>query len=120
MGSKQDRKVKLRLLYERKGSSYVVDAETDNISPDGVFITTKRRPLAVGTKVSILMELQGKKKEFQIQGSVAWQGAGEPIDAKAGTSGMGIAFEDMEEEAREMLFAAIEEYESGDGRGPSV
>lgn len=117
MASKPYRKVKLRLLYERRGSSYVVDAETDNISADGVFITTKRRPLAVGTKVSILLELEGREKEFQIQGSVAWQGGGEPIDAKAGTSGMGIAFEDMDEDAREMLFAAIEEYESGDGCG---
>ena len=43
MGSKQDRRVKVRLLYERNGSSYVVDAETDNISPDGVFIRTRRR-----------------------------------------------------------------------------
>ena len=64
MGSKQGRRVKVRLLYERNGSSYVVDAETDNISPDGVFIRTRRRPLAVGTKVLILMELQGRKKEL--------------------------------------------------------
>ena len=58
-------KVKLRILFQRAGAAHFVNAETDNISVDGVHIWSERRPLEVGTEVSILIRFENVNADLQ-------------------------------------------------------
>jgi uncharacterized protein (TIGR02266 family) len=90
------RKAQLRVLFQRSGWAHFVDAETDNLSPGGVYVWTRRRPLDVGTNVSLLLNLNGTEKELMLQGVVTWVHKGRPV-------GMGIRFVNMDSSSRELL-----------------
>ena len=90
------RKTRLRVLFQRSGWAHSVDAETDNISPGGVYVWTRRRPLDVGTNVSLLLNLNEVEKELMLQGVVTWVHKSRPI-------GMGIRFVNMDPSSRELL-----------------
>jgi uncharacterized protein (TIGR02266 family) len=91
------RKARLRVLFQRSGWAHYVDAETDNISRDGVYVWTRRRPLDVGTNVSLLLNPADSDKEVMLQGVVTWVHKSRPI-------GMGIRFTNMDFGSKELLF----------------
>lgn len=93
--------IQLRILFQRSGAAHFVDAETNNISVDGVYIWTERRPLDVGTDVSLLLKLAHVKKELMLQGIVTWVQHHEP-------TGMGIRFKDVDQESKKILSDALQ------------
>jgi uncharacterized protein (TIGR02266 family) len=95
------RKAQLRVLFQRSGWAHFVDAETDNISAGGVYVWTRRRPLDVGTDVSLLLNLGNIEKELMLQGVVTWVHKGQPI-------GMGIRFVNMDSSSKELLSDALQ------------
>ncbi len=104
-------KARVRLLFSRSETANFINAETNNISPAGIYIKTRRRPLKTGTKVSLLLNLDGVDKELMISGVVVWHS--DTSDQKTGESGMGIRFlEGMDTETQETLYGALERYES--------
>jgi uncharacterized protein (TIGR02266 family) len=102
-------KASLRVLFQRSESTHFIDAETDNISMEGVYVWTRRRPLDVGTNVSLLLHIEGIDRDLMLDGVVTWVNQKQP-------SGMGIRFADIESETREILSGALDalqEVESG-------
>ena len=95
------RQVQLRILFQRSGAAHFVDAETNNISLDGVYIWTERRPLDVGTDVSLLLKLNHIQKELMLQGVVTWVQQDQP-------TGMGIRFTDVDQASKKILSEALE------------
>jgi uncharacterized protein (TIGR02266 family) len=95
------RKAQLRVLFQRSGWAHFVDAETDNISPGGVYVWTRRRPLDVGTDVSLLLQLADIEKELMLQGVVTWVHKGQPV-------GMGIRFVNMDSISKALLSDALQ------------
>ncbi len=93
-------KIQLRILFQRSGSAHFVDAETNNISLDGVYIWTERRPLDVGTDVSLLIRLGNVEKELMLQGVVTWVQHHQP-------TGMGIRFKDVDQDSKKILSDAL-------------
>ena len=94
-------KVKLRILFQRAGAAHFVNAETDNISVDGVHIWSERRPLDVGTEVSILIRFEKVETELMLMGVVAWVQKHQPM-------GMGIRFKDVNAELKKVLSDALQ------------
>jgi uncharacterized protein (TIGR02266 family) len=90
------RKARLRVLFQRSGWAHSVDAETDNISPGGVYVWTRRRPLDVGTNVSLLLNPSDSDNEIMLQGVVTWVHKSRPV-------GMGIRFVNMDAGSKELL-----------------
>jgi uncharacterized protein (TIGR02266 family) len=90
------RKARLRVLFQRSGWAHYVEAETDNISLGGVYVWTRRRPLDVGTNVSLLLNLSDSEKEVMLKGVVTWVHKKRPI-------GMGIRFTNLDSSSRELL-----------------
>jgi uncharacterized protein (TIGR02266 family) len=93
--------IQLRILFQRSGATHFVDAETHNISVDGVYIWTQRRPLDVGTDVSLLLKLSDLKKELMLEGVVTWVQHHEP-------TGMGIRFKEVDPESKKILSDALQ------------
>lgn len=97
--------VRLRVLFERLGVAHLIQAETDDISLGGLFIKTKRRPLEPGTRVSLLIQWDGG--ELMLSGIVRWVSDENPTDADRGR-GMGVQFDDLDENKRRELQAFID------------
>ena len=89
-------KVKLRILFQRSGAAHFINAESDNISLDGVHIWSERRPLEVGTEVSILIRFENRDTELMLMGVVVWVKKQEPM-------GMGIRFKDVTADSKKVL-----------------
>ncbi len=102
-------RIRVRVLFMRDGTPHAVDAESSNISTDGVFVETTRRPLDVGTQVSLLVSLEGQDTELMLSGVVRWQGGGSPHDSLHGTSGMGIQFTNMDPDTQDLLARSIDQ-----------
>jgi uncharacterized protein (TIGR02266 family) len=98
-------KAKLRILFQRSGTTHFLDAETDNISSDGVYVRTIRKPLPKGTTISLLLTIYGQEHELMINGEIAWVSEETP-------KGMGIRFTEMTEETRKNLLKGIEGLDS--------
>jgi uncharacterized protein (TIGR02266 family) len=94
-------KAQLRVLFQRSGWAHYVDAETDNISTGGLYVWTRRRPLDVGTDVSLLLQLGDIEEELMLQGVVTWVHKGQPV-------GMGIRFVNLDSGSRELLANALQ------------
>jgi uncharacterized protein (TIGR02266 family) len=94
-------KAHLRILFQRSGAAHFVDAETEDISIEGVYIWTHRRPLEVGTNVSMLLRLSNVEKELMLEGVVT------RVD-QDGPQGMGIRFRDLDTDSRKILSAALQ------------
>lgn len=71
-----------------------------NISHGGIFIKT-RKPLARGAEVEIEFEIQGAPKTFKTPGKVARVIF--PGDDEMEPAGMGIRFEPLSEEDKELI-----------------
>ena len=102
---------RIRILFTRAGTGVAIEAETDDISADGVFVRTRRRPPDVGTKLGLLLKLEEPPHELMLKGIVTWVSSDEPSDSEETSPGMGIRFVDVDDEKREVLTRALERSE---------
>lgn len=103
-----------RRIAERIEVTWSVDCLTEdtflyasirNISELGIFVAT-RKPLAVGTTLTLRFAPPGAEDPFVLQGRVQWVNEVRPLGANL-NPGMGVAFLDLTIEARERLVEAI-------------
>lgn len=88
----------------RSVGSFLTDWAT-NISQGGLFINT-RKPLPVGTEVTILLQLPGADFPCELHGRVARVTA---FDNRANmVPGMGIEFFDLEDARRKQIEAFVQ------------
>ena len=106
--------VQLRALFQRKGTTHFLEAETDDISAHGVFVRTKRRPLDIGTPLTILFKPEGSEKEIMVPGVVVRIKTAESPDDSRESQGMGIEFGEMDEESREALLQMLQRFEEAE------
>lgn len=100
--------VKLRILFQRSGLTHFLEADAENISEGGVRIKTKRRPLDVGTELSVLIPLPDG--ELMLPGVVRWATARRAADPGM-PQGMGIGFVGMDESTLARLRSLIGQLE---------
>ena len=100
----------IRVLFTREGTGVAIEAETDDISVDGVFMRTNRRPPEVGTRLGLLLKLE-PGPELMLKGVVARVSAS---SSEESSPGMGIQFVDMDDATREILRQALAESSSPD------
>ena len=98
---------RIRILFTRAGASIGIEAETDDISLDGVFVRTQRRPPEVGTKLGLLLRFEEDARELMLKGVVARVREGKGSES-APSPGMGIQFVDMHDDTRKALIRALE------------
>ena len=98
---------RIRILFTRAGTSIAIEAETDDISMDGAFVRTQRRPPDVGTKLGLLLEFEETAQELMLSGEVALVRDGEGTGSES-SPGMGIRFVDMHDDTRKALIRALE------------
>jgi Tfp pilus assembly protein PilZ len=79
--------------YNRVYSNYI-----KNISPNGLFIET-RRPLVVGDEIIMNFRLEGFDKSLNVKGEIA----------QATRSGVGVEFKNISPYVEEMLSVAIKQ-----------
>lgn len=92
---------RIRVLFTREGTGVAIEAETDDISVDGVFVRTNRRPPEVGTRLGLLLKLEDPAPEMMVKGIVA-RVTEEP------SQGMGIRFVELDDATRAALKEALE------------
>lgn len=97
----------LRILFRRDDTAYFLDTETVNVSIDGAFVSTRRKPLDEGTKVALIFnDLEGFDSRTIVRGVVTRV----RVDASEDEPrGMGIRFEGLENGEREQLQSALEQ-----------
>lgn len=93
----------LRVFYQHRGEAWLVEALTENLSHEGVFVRTTRPPLPVGTEVVIAIRLGDAEDALMARGAVTWVRESEHEDR-----GMGIRFADLDAEAQRRLAAVLE------------
>jgi hypothetical protein len=98
--------LKLRVLFERLGVAHLIQAETEDIGLGGVFIKTNRRPLEPGTRVSILIQHDGR--ELMLSGTVRWISDETLAQTHQGERGMGVQFDDLGQDKLLALRALID------------
>lgn len=98
---------RIRILFTRAGTGVAIEAETDDISADGVFVRTRRRPPDAGTKLGLLLKLEDPAQELMLKGIVIRVSHGENTESGQTSGGMGIRFVDVDDEKREVLTRAI-------------
>ncbi len=81
---RSDLKIKVRYSSVNK----FLSEYTSNISQGGAFVATKK-PLPVGTRMLIEMEVPGLDGPIEVIGEVRWN---TDVQPRTETSGMGIAF----------------------------
>jgi uncharacterized protein (TIGR02266 family) len=101
----------MRILFTRGGTGIAIEAVTDDISPDGVFVRTRRRPPDVGTKLGLLLKLEDPELELMLRGVVAWASDSPADESGHRSCGMGISFTDLDDETRRILTQALDEAE---------
>jgi uncharacterized protein (TIGR02266 family) len=99
---------RIRILFTRGGSGVAIEAETDDISVDGVFVRTRRRPPSEGTKLGLLLKLDDPARELMLRGVVARVNDAERTESGPSSCGMGIRFVDVDEETRKVLSEVLE------------
>ncbi len=102
---------RIRILFTRAGTGVAIEAETDDISADGVFVRTRRRPPDAGTKLALLLKLEDPAQELMLEGIVAWVSQGVLTESGQTSRGMGIRFVDVDDETRKVLTQALERTE---------
>lgn len=102
---------RIRILFTRAGAGVAIEAETDDISVDGVFVRTRRRPPDVGTQLGLLLKLEDPPQELMLKGIVTWVNAGGSTESEPTSRGMGIRFVDVDDEKRKVLTGALEQTE---------
>ncbi len=115
---------RIRILFLRAGTGVAIEAETVNISVDGVFVRTRRRPPDVGTKLGLLLKLEDPAQELMLSGIVTRVSQGVSTESGQTSPGMGIRFVDVDDENRKVLTQALERtQEAGevdDGSVPTI
>ena len=99
---------RIRILFTRAGTGVAIEAETHDISEDGVFVRTHRRPPDVGTKLGLLLKLEDPAQELMLSGIVTRVSQGVSTQSGQTSPGMGIRFVDMDDEKRKVLMHALE------------
>ncbi len=99
---------RIRVLFTRAGTGVAIEAETDDISVDGVFLRTRRRPPDVGTKLGLLLNLEDPAQELMLSGIVTRVSHGGSTESGQTPQGMGIRFVDVDDEKRTILTHALE------------
>ena len=99
---------RIRILFTRAGTGVAIEAETDDISADGVFVRTRRRPPDVGTKLGLLLKLEDPAQELMLSGIVTRVSQGVSTQSGQTSPGMGIRFVDVDDEKRKVLMHALE------------
>ncbi len=102
---------RIRILFTRAGTGVAIEAESENISVDGVFVRTRRRPPDVGTKLGLLLKLEDPAQELMLRGIVARVSQGVFTESGQTSRGMGIRFVDVDDEKRKVLTRALERTE---------
>ena len=102
---------RIRILFLRAGTGVAIEAETANISVDGVFVRTRRRPPDVGTKLGLLLKLEDPAQELMLRGIVVWVSEGAFTESGQTSGGIGIRFVDVDDENRKVLTQALERTE---------
>ncbi len=109
-------KAQIRILFSRSGITHWIGAETDNISAGGVFVRTRRHPLDVGTTVALHLKLEGWDRELLLSGVVTWVCDDVFSSNETAPRGMGIRFEEMDEESRRVLVDTLQRLEETRGQ----
>ncbi len=104
-------KARIRILFARGGTGLAIEAVTHDISVDGVFVRTRRRPPEVGTKLGMLLKLDDSAQELMLRGIVARVDEIESTESGQTSGSMGIHFVDVDDETRRLLTQAIERAE---------
>ena len=99
---------RIRILFTRAGTGVAIEAETDDISADGVFVRTRRRPPDAGTKLGLLLKLEDPPQELMLKGIVTWVSPDVSTESGQASRGMGIRFVDVDDEKRKVLTQALE------------
>lgn len=99
---------RIRILFTRAGTSIAIEAETDDISVDGMFVRTQRRAPDPGTRLGLLLKFEEPSQEMMLSGVVARVREEEETGSESPPPGMGIRFVDMDEGTREALVRALE------------
>ena len=99
---------RIRILFTRAGTGVAIEAETHDISVDGVFVRTHRRPPGVGTKLGLLLKLEDLAQELMLSGIVTRVSQGVSTESGQTSQGMGIRFVDVDDEKRKVLMHALE------------
>ncbi len=102
---------RIRILFTRAGTGVAIEAETDDISADGAFVRTRRRPPDAGTRLGLLLKLEDPARELMLKGIVTWVSQGVFTESGQTSRGMGIRFVDMDDENRKVLTQALERTE---------
>lgn len=100
-------RARIRVLFTRAGTGVAIEAETDDVSVDGVFVRTRRRPPDVGTRLGLILKLDEHAQELMLSGIVTRVREGENESGQT-SPGMGIQFVDMDDQKRKVLVQALE------------
>lgn len=112
MSSKKERRrspryeFALRILFRKQDAAYFYETRTENISADGVFVTTRHQQLQVGTPVLLMLSGEEFGGSIPIRGRVA-RIRDESSDLE-GPAGMAISFEGIAEDKRRLIGEALE------------
>ena len=101
-------RARIRILFTREGTGVAIEAATDDVSVDGVFVRTQRRPPDVGTKLGLLLKLEDPSRELMLRGIVSRVSLGESAESEQTSQGMGIHFLDVDDATRRVLTQALE------------
>jgi len=104
---RRDARVQKAIALSFKDRQTFVKAYTENISPGGIFVRT-RKPLNSGERFLLKLQLPDLSETLKIQCEVAWSRttAGE---SRGEAAGMGLKFLEMSAENRQALNAYVEE-----------
>jgi uncharacterized protein (TIGR02266 family) len=90
-------RVPTRLEVRFRSDSELGASLMTNLSRGGLFLVTEH-PAEIGTRLQLLIQLEGGGEEIEVSAEVVSQGVGP--DLRADQRGMGLAFLDMPEESR--------------------
>src|SRR5688572_15140300 len=98
--SSTDDVITLRIRFKSETLDKFIEKYAGDLSPTEVFVRT-REPLEVGTPLFFEFTLHDGSPLLSGRGTVTWARAIDP--ARPTPAGMGVRFEDMTAESREML-----------------
>lgn len=101
-------RAQIRVLFRRHGVAHYLEAETDNLSLDGAFVRTRRKPLEVGTKLLVILSGDHMDTELSFLGTVTWIRDTSTSDEEQSPRGMGIRFDGLTDEQRTELKKTID------------
>lgn len=108
----------LRILFRKQEAAYFYETRTENISADGVFVSTRSQQLDVGTPVLLMLSGDLFGGSIPIRGRVT-RVRGDSSDLE-GPAGMAISFEGIEEDKRRLIGEALERAAAEDGVSPGA